>query len=322
MYRFPNERKKGVIGTIIFHLVLVALLLFTGFHKADPPPEEEGILVNFGYDDTGSGIMEPVASSSAAEAVSPPDQGETDPVTEEIIEDVTSSVEEVAEVQEENMTQEFEEAPVVEKKVEQPDPAEEARKKAEAEAEKIRLQKLEEERIRKAEEEAERQRIAEEEARLKREAEEREKRLNDIRNRTKDALNKAEGTGTNTNTSQGVAGGEGNQGVETGSVDSNIYGQGGGTGTEGVSYDLAGRQARSLPKPKYDIQSEGIVVVEVTVDRNGNVTKATPGVRGSTTLEEYFLRVAREAALTAKFDRKPDAPVIQKGTITYHFILR
>ena len=87
-------------------------------------------------------------------------------------------------------------------------------------------------------------------------------------------------------------------------------------------YDLAGRQARSLPKPKYDIQSEGIVVVEVTVDRNGNVTKATPGVRGSTTLEEYFLRVAREAALTAKFDRKPDAPVIQKGTITYHFILR
>lgn len=320
MYRFPNERSKGLIGTIIFHLVVVALLLLTGFHKVDPPPQEEGILVNFGYDDTGSGIMEPAASSAAAEDSSPPDEGETDPLTEDVVEDLSSTVEEVAEVQEENLTQEFEEAPVVEKKVEQPDPAEEARKKAEAEAEKLRLQKLEEERIRKAREEAERQRIAEEEARIKREAEEQAKRLADIRNRTQNALSNTQGSGTNT--SQGVAGGEGNQGVETGAVGVNKYGEGGGSGTEGVSFDLAGRQAQSLPKPKYDIQSEGIVVVEVTVDRNGNVTKATPGVKGSTTLEEYFLRVASEAALTAKFDRKPDAPVIQKGTITYHFILR
>jgi len=101
-----------------------------------------------------------------------------------------------------------------------------------------------------------------------------------------------------------------------------VYDEGARTRTEGISFDLAGRQARSLPKPKHDIQSEGIVVVEVTVDRNGNVTQAVPGVKGSTTLEEYFLRVAREAAMASKFDRKPDAPVIQKGTITYHFILR
>jgi len=111
-------------------------------------------------------------------------------------------------------------------------------------------------------------------------------------------------------------------GVETGAVNAGVYSEGAGTGTEGVSYNLAGRQARSLPKPDYDIQSEGIVVVEVRVDRNGNVTQATPGVKGSTTLEEYFLTVARDAAMAAKFDRKPDAPTIQEGTITYHFILR
>jgi hypothetical protein len=147
-----------------------------------------------------------------------------------------------------------------------------------------------------------------------------EERLADIRRRTHNALSSTGGSGTGTN--QGIAGGEGNQGVETGAVGANKYGEGGGTGNEGISYDLAGRQAQSLLKPKYDIESEGIVVVEITVDRNGNVTKATPGVKGSTTLEEYFLRVARETALTAKFDRKPDAPVIQKGTITYHFIMR
>jgi len=77
-----------------------------------------------------------------------------------------------------------------------------------------------------------------------------------------------------------------------------------------------------LPTPAYDIHSEGIVVVECTVDRNGNITKAVHGVKGSTTLEEYFLRVSRNAVLVAKFDRNPGAPVIQKGTITYRFILR
>ena len=293
-HKFPAERKKGVIATIIFHVVLGGVLILTGFHTPLPLPEEEGILVNFGTDETGSGLLEPVAASSAEESTSLPESGETDPRAQ-YSENITPD--------ESTLTQDFEEAPVVEKTVEQPDPEEEKRKQEEAE---------ETERIRKAEEEA----------RLKKEAEEKEQRRIDIINRTRNALSNAGSTGTNANTSEGIAGGEGNQGVESGSVDSKIYGQRTGTGSEGVSYDLAGRQARSLPKPSYDIQSEGIVVVEVTVDRNGNVTKATPGVRGSNTLEEYFLRVAREAAMAAKFDRKPDAPVIQKGTITYHFILR
>ena len=102
----------------------------------------------------------------------------------------------------------------------------------------------------------------------------------------------------------------------------NVYGEGSGTGTEGVSFDLAGRQPRSLPKPEYDRENEGIVVVEITVDRNGNVINARPGVRGSSNINDYFLKVSKEAALKSKFDKKPDAPSIQKGTITYHFILR
>jgi len=63
-------------------------------------------------------------------------------------------------------------------------------------------------------------------------------------------------------------------------------------------------------------------VVEVTVDRYGNVTKAIPGEKGSTTLNDHLHRAAKEAALSAKFERKPNAPAYQKGTITYHFILR
>jgi len=64
------------------------------------------------------------------------------------------------------------------------------------------------------------------------------------------------------------------------------------------------------------------VVVEVTVDQNGKVTKAVPGVKGSTTLDEYLLQSAKEAALKAVFDLKLDAPAYQKGTITYFFKLK
>jgi len=295
LYDFPSERTKGIIGTIIFHVILISILVITGFHTPLPLPEEEGILVNFGYDDTGSGMLEPVSSSSSLDPV-PAEQ------SEEIIDEVP--------VEESTLTQEFEDAPVVEKTVEQPDPEEERKKQEEAEAERIRQQQLEEERVRKEAEEIERKRLEEE-----------QQRRDVIINRTRNALNNANATGTNENTSEGEAGGEGNQGVVTGSVDSEKYGEGTGTGTEGVSFDLAGRQAMTLPKPKYDVQSEGIVVVEVTVDRDGNVTNAIAGVQGSTTLEDYFLRVAREAARATKFDSKPDA-LIQKGTITYHFKLR
>jgi TonB family protein len=91
---------------------------------------------------------------------------------------------------------------------------------------------------------------------------------------------------------------------------------------EGSMYNLTGRKARVLSTPKYDSQSEGTVVVEITVDRNGNVTKAVAGVRGTTTIDQHLLQIAKEAALGSNFDRKPDAPSIQMGTITYHFKLR
>jgi hypothetical protein len=35
-----------------------------------------------------------------------------------------------------------------------------------------------------------------------------------------------------------------------------------------------------------------------------------------------LLKVAKEAALNARFETKADAPSIQKGTITYNFILK
>ena len=94
-----------------------------------------------------------------------------------------------------------------------------------------------------------------------------------------------------------------------------------------VSYDInyikgtkkVARTARaSLYKPAYRAKGEGVVVVEVKVNRNGTVTSAI--VRSSTNreLDSY----ARSAALNAGtlFNIDPEAPVSNIGTITYTFV--
>ena len=45
-----NLDRNGLIGTVIFHMIIAFLLIFFGFSYPDPPPEEEGVLVNFGTD--------------------------------------------------------------------------------------------------------------------------------------------------------------------------------------------------------------------------------------------------------------------------------
>lgn len=270
--------------------MLFGLLIFVAFKAPKPPELEEGILVNFGTDETGLGMIEPSPPAVQEEASVPPPVASTKVQADEPL-----------------LTQNNEEAPEV--------------KKVDPLAEKKRLEKIEADRKVREQLEAERKiREAEELERKRVEAE--QKRQADIKNRTRNALANSKNAGTSS-TSEGEAGGTGNQGVPTGSVDSKTRGEGGGLGNNGnISYALGGRGFRSLPSPKYDYQGEGRVVVEVSVDRSGKVTQAVPGTKGSTTLDEYLLRVAKEAAMQARFDPKPDAPVIQKGTITYNFILK
>jgi len=289
MRRIPSEKGRGIAGAAIIHIVLFAVLFFASFSFQAPPEMEEGILVNFGTDETGMGLIEPSQAAVEESTSVPVPASSADQQTEEAL-----------------LTQNDEEAPEV--------------KKVDPEAERKKLEKIEADKIRRAELEAEKKRRDEEEVERKRVAAEQQRQA-DIVNRTRNALANAKNSGTNS-TSEGVAGGTGNQGSPTGSVDSNVRGEGNGLGTQGISYDLQGRGFRSLPPPKYDYQGEGKVVVEVIVDRTGKVTTATPGIKGSTTLDDYLLKVAKDAALEAKFDALPDAPEIQKGTITYNFKLR
>lgn len=136
------------------------------------------------------------------------------------------------------------------------------------------------------------------------------------------ALYKGKSSTSESAGSEGITQGEGNQGSITGSPDSDNYASGLSSGSGGVEFSLAGRNPLYLPKPKYEYQVEGKVVVEIRVDRNGNVTYARAGVKGSTTNDENLIKAAQEAALKARFDSKSDAAYTQTGTITYHFILQ
>jgi TonB family protein len=99
-------------------------------------------------------------------------------------------------------------------------------------------------------------------------------------------------------------------------------GSGKGPGNGGISFDLAGR--RLVRKPSIDDKSQetGRVVVSITVDKGGNVTEARPGARGSTTTSSYLFGKAKEAAMKAKFSPNPDGADIQKGTMTFVFLVQ
>ena len=298
MSGFFIKHKRGITGTLIIHVGLAILLIFSGLITPLPLPEEEGILLNFGTSPEGEGLIEPSATLQT-QAVEQSEPIPSEPAIQS------------GESEEEILTQDFEEAPAVEsdkkstENQEEVEALEEERERAE-ELERQRLEKIERERL----EELERQRLEE----LERQR---------IIDRTRNALSNIPNNADSTATGEGETTGQGNQGSETGSVDSDNHSLGlSGLGDEGISYSLAGRTPQSLPKPEYNYQAEGIVVVEVTVNQNGNVTKATAGVKGSTTLDNNLLRAAQKAALAAKFDRKPNAAAFQKGTITYHFLLQ
>jgi len=92
----------------------------------------------------------------------------------------------------------------------------------------------------------------------------------------------------------------------------------------GISYSLDGRSVvGDLKKPDYPGQESGKVVVQITVDKDGRVIAAVPGMRGSTTISTKLLEAAKKAALTARFNKvtDPNAAINQKGTITYDFRL-
>ena len=292
--------RRGLLATIIYHLLLLLLMVFAGLKFPDPPPEEEGILVNFGTDDTGFGQFEPAGDDQQAGDPDLPVVDESPDVPEEeVIPEPVESYTPPRPVV--DQTQEVEEVAVKEKP--KPTPEE--------------LQKQREEQLER-EKQAEQERIErekrEEQERIEREQQQQAEKL---KNAGQSAFgNKGVGEATG---SQGEAGGTGNQGDINGSPDADRYGTGGGLGNNVDGYGLGTRESRGLwPTPDMsgcEVTQRIVVTMEIKVDRDGNVVSAT-FLKG-TFQDKCIIDMVTEAALKSKFTADQAAAYRQTGWIRY-----
>jgi hypothetical protein len=91
-------------------------------------------------------------------------------------------------------------------------------------------------------------------------------------------------------------------------------------GFKEYEYEMEGRKMINFPKIGLGTKDEGVVVVEVTIDKYGNVLKAEPGAPGTKTTDDKYLFVkAKSACQQAKFDSDPTAPLSTTGKIYVTF---
>ena len=118
--------------------------------------------------------------------------------------------------------------------------------------------------------------------------------------------------------SRGEAMGEGLQGSAAGNAP-----EGKATGVGGYgTFDLGGRSIGEggLPRPVYNVQDEGRVVVTITVNPAGEVI-ATAINRQTNTVNPALRKAAEDAARKARFNAVSGVDN-QVGTITYYFNLK
>ncbi len=319
-----NESKKDKIISlciaIAVHALVIVLLVFLGF-KYQAPEEESGILLMAGEVELSSGnesartdasdIVEPTPTPEPVAEPTPapmpqtavpepavPEPAPEQPLIAQNIEDAPALAAEKKKKEEEAKRKAEEEARK-KKQAEEAKRAEDARLKAKAEEEAKR--KAEEEAKLKAEEEARRK--AEEEARRKAEEEARKRAA--AQNLVTGAFGKNSGTGNVANGVQGSVNGNNPTGASRGNAG---YGD----------YDLGGRGiVGSLPKPTFNVNANGKVVVRITVNGNGQVIAAEP-TSGTTISNQTVRSAAVEAAKKARFAVKEGAGNVT-GTITYYF---
>ncbi|MBN2348253.1 MAG: energy transducer TonB [Bacteroidales bacterium] len=91
------------------------------------------------------------------------------------------------------------------------------------------------------------------------------------------------------------------------------------SGPTNITYFLENRSDRNLPVPVYKCEGGGEVTIEIIVDQKGRVVNAEIS-KSSTTASYCLQQVALNYAQKSVFNIDLNAPLKQKGTITYIFI--
>ena len=87
-----------------------------------------------------------------------------------------------------------------------------------------------------------------------------------------------------------------------------------------VSFNLKNRKAHSLPKPGYTCNSSGTVVIDIKVDKSGEVKSASLNSGLSSSADDCMIEKAIRYAKKSRFNFSSSAPATQEGTITYKFV--
>ena len=114
---------------------------------------------------------------------------------------------------------------------------------------------------------------------------------------------------------------QGDKGKIEGNPYSSSYYNNFGLGGKGKGYGLNGRNLQSNGKVVQDCNQEGTVVVRITVNNQGEVIQAEPGVKGSTNTHPCLLEPARKTALLHKWFPDGKAPAEQIGFVVIQFKL-
>lgn len=278
-----NEKKGKIIGAVGTLLVCLAVIVLLILITIKTPIKEElgGIPVIMGNVDAANGLDDPSLV-------------DVDVMTEP---EVAANAEPETVSEQDLMTQKDEETVALkpkaekEKKIIKTKEIKKPQKSAEEKAaEAKRLQEAKEEQARKEAAEAAKQRVA-------------------------GAFGKGAQMGGNKGTATS------GQGVE-GSRDGNSS-TGAKSGSPGYgTFDLGGRSIGNggLPRPAYNVQEEGRVVVTITVSPSGEVI-ATSINRKTNTVSPALRKAAEDAAKRARFNSVQGVNN-QVGTITYYFKLR
>lgn len=289
-----KHKKRSFILTTILHVALIFLLFYLGLSSIEEEPEG-GIAVNFGTTATGSGDIQPKEAIKSSPKQTTPEPTPTTPEEQE----------EIPEIQDEVMSQDMEEAPVIDKK-----PKKKPKKKVENPKKKPEDKPKDQKKIEKPVEKP------------KEKVEEKKPDPKPDKS-TLDILDSFSNGPKSDGTTKGGEGDDkkpGDKGNPDGNPYANsYYGQPGPGGTGGVGYGLNGRGRPTNSKVVQKCNEAGTVVVKIVVNRQGKVIQAIPGVKGTTNSAKCLLDPAKKTALTFKWKSDSKAPDRQIGFVEVTF---
>ncbi|MBC5839522.1 energy transducer TonB [Flavobacterium muglaense] len=261
-YIETEEEKKSFVITSVLFVLMFILFFYLGLTSLDPPPEN-GIAINFGTSETGSGDVQPTEPIQSAPQPTAAQQAATS--------------------DDEVMAQDVEDAPVMK-------PVKKAQPTKQIATEPVKPKAKENPTPSKSTSDA----------------------LASLINGPK-SDGKARGGEGNDNTA-------GDKGSLNGDPYANsYYGSGSGTGN-GSGWGLNGRSISTRGKEVQKCNEFGTVVVQITVNRNGNVV-AAKYTKGTTNTNPCLVEPALATARKYRWQPDSNAPETQIGFITVNFKL-